>query len=252
MDAGQIGTWQLNITALDAIDYQVSGWYKNATRTLTTQTDLYTYQIGNTATITATLDNHGVGLPGATVTATLTRMDGVVDTLNLTDPENDGTYTGVYIVPDSSGFLTIAIRASGNDNGTAFTRQSFELVTIASNDIRLTDTYTDTPKDENTDGLYEYLDFTLEVYAEQAGEYDISAELYVGDQLITHAGDFYTVDIGTQTITLRFPGTVIRQMGINGPFTIKNLYITPLDTGVTAISVETLWTTNSYSYLLFQ
>jgi pimeloyl-ACP methyl ester carboxylesterase len=248
--SGQAGVWQLNITATDAINYQAFGMM-DSSRTLVAQTDKDTYQIGDAATITATLENGGVGMPGATVTANLTFQDSTVDTVNLTDPENDGSYTASYPIPGIPGQLSIEIIATGNDSGTAYTRQENILVSIAPNDLHLTGNYAALPNDDNEDLLYEYLDFDVEVNADLVGEYAISAELYAGNQLITQAADFYPLSAGIQTVTLRFDGSAIREMGLNGPYTISNLYATPLDIGITAQSATNVRTTTAYSYTQF-
>ncbi|MBI5962992.1 MAG: S-layer homology domain-containing protein [Chloroflexi bacterium] len=247
--SGQVGTWQATITATDAIDYKIFGLI-DSTLQLTANTNAEVYQISDNATITANLDSGGTGLSGATVTATLTRSDTVIDVVTLTDQGN-GTYTNTYTIPDASGYLTVDITANGNDNGTAFTRQKNLLVAIAPNDLQLTGVYSDTPNDINSDGLYDKLDFTAEVNLAAPGEYAVSAELYAGDQLITQSGDFFPLTAGTQTVTLSFDGRDINKSGLNGPYTVKNLYFTPIDVGITAQSVATAWTTGAYLYTQF-
>ena len=223
----------------------------DTSRTLDVQTDANIYQIGNTSTITANLANGGAGLPGATVTANLTFQDSTGNLVNLTDPENDGSYTAFYPIPGIPGHLSIDITATGNDNGIAFTRQESLLVSIAPNDLHLTGNYAALPNDDNDDLLYEYLDFDVELNADLAGEYAISAELYAGTQLITQAADYYPLSAGIQTVTLPFDGGAIREMGLNGPYTISNLNATPLDIGITAQSAVNVLETSAYSYTQF-
>ena len=247
--SGQIGTWQAIITATDAVDYKIFGLI-DSTLQLTANTNAEVYQIGDTATITANLANGSTGLSGATVTAKLTRPDSVVNTVTLTDQGN-GTYSNTYTIPDAPGYLTIGVTATGNDNGTTFSRQENLLVSIAPNDLQLTGTYDDQPRDDNADGAYDYLDFTAEVNLTAPGDYAVSAELYAGDQLITQSGDFFQLAAGPQTVTLPFDGAAIYAAGLNGTYTVKNLYFTPIDIGITAQSVENAWITYAYSYTQF-
>ena len=247
--ATQAGQWQLNITAAGAVDYQAFAALETS-RTFTAQTNADLYQIGDTAAITANLANGGTGLSGATVTAKLTRPDAVVDTIPLTDQGN-GTYIANYVIPNSSGYLTIDITASGTDSGTAFTRQKHLQVAIQSDKLQLTGVYGDIPNDDNADGLYEKLDFTAQVNLTSTGEYAVTADLYVGNQFVTQIGDFFNLTTGTQTITLPFDGDSIRQSMLNGPYTITNLSLTPLDTGITAQSATNVHTTSAYSYTQF-
>ena len=95
-----------------------------------------------------------------------------MDTVSLTDQGN-GTYTADYVVPNSSGYLTIDVIASGNDSGTAFTRQKHLQAAIQSDDLQLTGIYDAIPNDDNSDGFYEKLDFTAQVILASAGEYAV-------------------------------------------------------------------------------
>jgi len=251
LTSGQIGSWTINITATDAIEYQAFGMLEGSNITLNAQTDNDNYQINQVATITATLNNGGVGLPSATVIASLNRMDGIQDVVTLSDPDNDGVYTGMYEIPNAPGYLTIDVTATGTDSGIIFTRQKNLIVTIVPDNVTLTGSYADAPNDENADSFYEYLDFSMEVNANVAKEYSISAELYAGNQLITQSSDFYTLTSGIQDVTLKFDGNSIREKGLDGPYIIKNLYVTPLDVGVPDLSVENIWTTSYYDHSQF-
>lgn len=91
----------------------------------------------------------------------------------------------------------------------------------------------------------------ISVSMQIAAEYDISAELYAGDQLVTHAADYFDLVAGAQTVTLRFDGSAIRELGLDGPYTIKNLYATPLDIGIPAADVTDVFTTSAYTYTQF-
>ncbi len=251
LTSGQIGSWIINITATDAIEYQAFGMLESSNIILNAQTDNDSYQINQVATITATLNNNGAGLPGATVIASLDRMDGIQDAVSLSDPDNDGIYTGAYEIPNAPGYLTIDVTATGTNNGIIFTRQKNLIVTIAPDNLTFTGNYADAPNDENADSFYEYLDFSMEVNANVAKEYSISAELYAGNQLITQSSGFYTLTGGIQDVTLKFDGNSIREKGLDGPYIIKNLYVTPLDVGVPDLSVENIWTTSYYDHSQF-
>ncbi len=246
---GEVGIWKLNITASGAIDYQAFGM-TDSDLVFSVETNDVEYRIGETATISATLFSSDIGLQGATIIAKISRPDNAIDEVPLADL-GDGAYEGEYVIPSTPGTLTMGITADGNDNGTIFTRQENLLIGVASDDLQLTGIYNDQPRDDNSDGLYEYLDFTAEVNLAVPGEYAVSAELYAGDQIITQSGDFFQLISGTQTITLSFDGRDINKAGLDGPYTIKNLYFTPIELGITAQSVETAWTTLAYSHTQF-
>ena len=247
----QPGTWQMNILASSAgaVDYQAFAAL-DSSRILTAQTNAATYAIGDTATITANLQSSGAGLAGATVAADIMRPDSVVDIISLTD-QGGGNYVANYIIPNAPGFLGIDVTATGNDNGTAFSRQEHLIASIKSNALHLTGTYGDQPIDNNGDGLYEKLNFTAGANLTTGGEYEGSADLYSGTQFVTHFADFFNLSTGAQTITLPFDGLAIREAGLNGPYTVKNLSLTPTDTGIPSQSIEIAWVTPSYNVTLF-
>ena len=242
----QSGAWQASITASDAIDYKVFGML-DSSLLLTLETDKTDYQIGDSATITATLERDGLDVTGAAIDATLTLPDGTQEIVILTETGN-GVYTNTYLIPNAPGYLIIESLASGSEAGSAFTRSKSTIVSIISDNLQLTGTYLDQGQDGNTDGVYESLDFGVEVTLVEAGDYSVSAELYAGEQLITHFGNFFSLVEGTQTITLPFDGQTIRETGLDGPYTIRKLYVTPIELGITAQSVETVWTTAEYNH----
>lgn len=251
VSSGQPGIWQLNISSTDTVAYLTYTITENSPRILDVSTDLNVYQVGDVATITAALESNGIGLAGATVTAKITRPDDLIDTLLLTDLNGDGNYTSVYTIPNTPGFLITEIVASGVDNGVAYTRQAGLIINVAPNNLQITGNNSDVLNDENADGFAETLDFNFIVTANTDGQYNISGDLYAGDILLAQAADYFALNSGTQNVLLHFDGSAIREMGLNGPYTIKNLYATPLDIGITDLYVENIHTTAAYSYTEF-
>ncbi|MFQ5616859.1 MAG: esterase/lipase family protein, partial [Anaerolineales bacterium] len=175
-------------------------------RTMAAGIDEYYYNAGMTATLTATLQSGGAGFSGAAVVAEITRADGVTDTVTLAG-QGSGNYAASYTIPNSPGYLNITIVATGNDNGTDFTRQSDLLAVIAPQDAQFTGTYSDQPNDDNGDSLYESLDFTAEVNAANPGDYLVSALLVSGSgQLIANVAVDVSLTAGVQSVTLSFDG----------------------------------------------
>jgi fibronectin type 3 domain-containing protein len=245
----QPGTWQLNLTATGAVDYRVFAALDSG-RTLTAQMNADTYQIGDVSTITANLQSSEVGLTGAMVTASIKRADEVVDTVALTDMGN-GVYSNNYTIPDAPGFLNIDVTATGDDGGTTFTRQTHLIASVKDNNLQLTGTYGELPNDDNGDGVYEKLNFTVEVNSASPAEYELSADLKAGELLIAHSQDSFNLVSGLQTITLPFEGDLLRKGGLDGPFTITNLVFTPLDSGIPEKTADNVLTTSAYGYLQF-
>lgn len=246
----QPGIWQLNITTDTLpLDYRVVGTLTTE-RLLSIQTDSSDYHIGDTATFTAHLEDSGVGLPGATVTAVLTRLDGVADTIPLMD-QGDGSYSALYTIPAVPGFATLQVIASGSDSGIPFSRQQLQVIEIASSDLQLTGIYSEIPLDNDGDGLYETLDFNAGVNLAAPGQYEVSADLYAGDQFVAHSSDNFDLQAGSQTITLPFDGLEIGQAGLDGPYIVTRFFLIPVDLGVASQDVSNVLTTAAYTYTQF-
>ncbi|HMU70692.1 MAG TPA: hypothetical protein PKC38_11795, partial [Chitinophagales bacterium] len=239
----QPGVWQLNITASGAIDYQGFAILESA-RILDVQTDANNYTIGDNLTIVANLISNGTGLSGANISAKLTHSDNTVNIVPLLDQGN-GVYQGTYSIPNAPGYLNIEVTANGDENGTSFSRQKNLIIAIAPRDIQLNNNYSDEPFDNNSDGFYDYLNFQAQVNLSASGEYAVAADLFAGNEFITHSGDFFSLPSGLQTVTLSFDGRDIRKAHLNGPYTIKNLYFVPVSVGITAESAESPWITTN-------
>ena len=232
-------------------------------RTLSVALDKDHYQIGDTATVTATLEeSHGAlattaqheiarGIPGATVQAAFSRSDGITDTLVLAD-QGDGTYWGTYVIPDAPGYLHLRVTAEGSDGGTPFNRQVDRLLTVASQAVQLTGTYGDRAQDADGDGRYEALIVDVEVLA-SAGDFSFSANLVDGvGEFIAHTISQITLIESTQSVPLRFNGDLIHDRGRDGPFTVTDLLIGDLqNVGIPSVIADDVWTTAAYDHTEF-
>jgi pimeloyl-ACP methyl ester carboxylesterase len=222
------------------------------TRTLSVALDSDHYQIGDTAVLTATLEGAGGGITGATVQATFSRSDTITDTLTLTD-QGDGTYRGTYAVPNAPGYLHLRVTAEGSDAGTQFSRQVDRLLTVASQAVQLTGTYSDRADDADGNGRYETLTVDVEVLAAGAGDFTFSTDLVTGgDQFVAHVITQTALITGTQSVPLRFDGELIHEGGSDGPFTVTNLLISdPQNAGIPSVMADDVWTTAAYDHTQF-
>ena len=223
------GTYTLNITAGDVgaggTDYTVYT-YVDSPRTLTVSTDNTLYAVGSTATISATLQNNGSGMTGASVQANLSRDGAIIGTVALTDQGN-GNYLGNYLVPNMPGYLGFVVIAQGNDGGVSYARESTSLLPVSSTAIQLSGSYTDDAFDTDGNGKLDSLNVAIGVNSNQAGNYILSGDLIgAGNTLVAHSAVSVTLTTGTITATLHFDGDSIGQSGINGPYTLTNLTIT--------------------------
>ena len=217
-------------------------------RTLDTGINGYYYNAGETSVLTATLQNNGVGLSEATVLAQIYHSDDIAESIPLTD-QGDGNYAANYVIPSAPGYMPIAIIATGIDNGTEFSRQRNMLAAITSPDTQFTSTYTDQGRDDANDGFYEYLDFTTEIDVNNPGIYIVSALLVAGNgRLIASTAVNVSLDAGQHAITLPFNGDHIRVAQENGPYTIENLQIVAMNSGILNHKLDNAYVTQAYDW----
>jgi pimeloyl-ACP methyl ester carboxylesterase len=249
--ATQPGIWQLHIEAATEGDYVVYGSMESALQ-LTVATDKTdNYHSGDNAIITAHLNNNGIGLTGATVTSTVTLADNSIDNITFID-QGDGNYAASYTIPNVPGIFTLVTTAIGTNNETDYSRQETVILGIAPSDLHLANTYSETPIDNDQDGLYEQLNVNIGVNLDAAGEYSTSADLYSNGQFVAHSdGNLGSLETGIQTITLSFNGDLISKAGLSGPYTLTHLYFNKMGIGVVSQHADNVFTTNAYTYSQF-
>lgn len=246
-----LGLYTVTITAdnvgSEGTDYVTfAALETNRTFSVTTSADLY--QASDIAIFTGTLQGPSGGIAGADVQVQLSRMDGVTETLALTDL-GGGMYRTTYAVPDVPGYLKATFTAIGDDSGTAFTRQVDRLLAIAPHAAQLAGTYTDWLEDRDGDGFDDTLVLDVGVTATQVGTYTLSADLVASGQTVAHAVSFATLTNGTQTVTLRFDGWDIRRFQIDGPYTVTHVYLVDLGAGgIPAQIADDVWMTDAYNW----
>ncbi len=248
------GAWTLKVNAPEAgpdgTDWTAITSFASD-RSLEVVSNAEFYKIGDTATLTATLTNGTAGIPGATVSVELSRPDAVKDTLTLTDL-GGGQYQGTYKIPDAPGYLGISAIAQGVDGGTAFSRQSSQLVSIMAQTGQLTGSYADRAVDEDGDRWADALNLDVGFNISQAGDYNLTGDILAGDQVVAQFSKVFTATAGSQTMTLRFDGSDIYTAGLDGPYLLTHLVLVDLKTGIPTIMQSDLYTTGAYSYSQFK
>ena len=219
---------------------------KNPGLVLHAASDKFGYLAGDTATFVAQLKNKNAGLAGATVTIAVGLPDGTTQTISMKD-YGGGVYAATYTIPDQNGFAWGTVKAQGNNNGTSFTRQALFQMTLAPNDIQLTDEFSDKIGPPGQDGN-KTLDVQVGINSSQTGEFGVSAELISGDQTISTITTVVTLVPGHNAVTLHFWGKDIRFYRLDGPYKVSVLAIEDNHTG-SYIDVENKgWQTSAYHW----
>ncbi len=247
------GDWTLGISAPDAgpdgTDWGAIAGFESS-RTLEVGADAAVYGIGDTATLTAKLMSGTSGIAGATVRVDLARSDNVTDMLTLTDM-GGGLYRGTYVMPNAPGYLEATFTATGSDGGTVFARQDSQLLSIMPQTGQLTGNYADRAVDENGNGRADALEVDVGVNISTTGDYNLSADLRVGGQIVAQSSKVFSAIAGVQTVTLRFDGDDIYDAGLDGPYLLTNLMLVDLQVAVPTIMQSNLHTTAAYEYTQF-
>ena len=247
------GDWTLAVSALDVgqdgTDWAtITGFASDLTLEVGIGTSLN--QIGDTATLTATLNNGTAGIAGATVSVDLARPDSVIDTLTLTDM-GGGHYQGTYSIPNAPGYVEVIFTANGDDGGTAFSRQSSQLLSIMPQTGQLTGSYADRAVDEDGNRSADALEVDVGIDISKAGDYNLTADLHAGGQVVAQSSKVFSATAGGQTVTLRFDGSDISNAGLDGPYLLTNLVLVDLQAAVPTIMQSDLYTTAAYEYTQF-
>jgi len=213
-------------------------------------TDASWYAPGATARLTATLSGN---VETAAVQAIIERPDGLLDALPLV-PIGDNLYTATYVVPESPGYALFRFLAVGTaTGGTPFEREAELLALIASNSARLTGIYADYPVDSDGNGFYERLAIDVGVEISQTGDYVLSGLLVGPGQVeIDQTTHYAALAAGSHTVTLLFDGNIIRDSGLDGPYTLAEVYLLD-NTGalLPADSATDAWVTAPYDHQRF-
>jgi pimeloyl-ACP methyl ester carboxylesterase len=250
-----VGTWQVALHAEGDVPSQGTSYSTFAAfdspLSLTFEMDQPWYAPGATATITASFSEAPTS---ATITATVLRADGVVDTVNLL-PEGMGRYRAAYTVPDAPGFTEAHLVATGTrSDGIPFERGDRLLFQVTSSSVALSGVYSDTPQTRPEDpSLYEALSVTVGIDALISGTVGLSADLVdAGGDFVAHSMTFEDVITGTSTLTLRFRGEDIFASQRDGPYTLTDLLLTDEhDAPVVAAEAGNVYTTAAYNHRSF-
>ena len=118
----------------------------------------------------------------------------------------------------------------------------------------LTDTYSAQAVDADGNQVYESLQVSVGVNIITAGSYKVLADLYSGGKYIAR-GELIRNDLaaGAQTFVLVFPGGVISNRGLDGPYSLKNVVVMDLkDSAVqTAFAAAPSFATQAYRAAAF-
>ncbi len=183
------------------------------------------YAPGSTVILTATLS----GSPAsAAVTATLSRADGVTDTLPLLQT-SPGVFRGEYAAPNAPGYVHTRLLAIGSTvAGSSFERDASLAFQIAPATATLNGAFTETTQPRGPgSSFYESLDIGVGVLVNASSKVGLAADLVDADGgFVARAVATQDVVSGSSTLVLRFAAEDIYASRRDGPYRLTNLVLT--------------------------
>lgn len=221
ISADNVGSEETSYVAYSAIETD---------RQFSAEINDYLYLVGDTTVFTGTLQGPAGGINGANIQVELGLSNGITETLSMSDLGN-GVYRTSWMIADVPGYVLSTFKASGDDGGMVDTRQTNKLFVIASNDVELFGSYFDNAEDMDGDGFNDTLSLEIDILATRASIITLSADLVVLEKIVAHATEYKALSEFTNTILLDFNGRDIRSVGLNGPYTVTNVYLTDIGRG---------------------
>ncbi|MCS6847260.1 MAG: beta galactosidase jelly roll domain-containing protein [Anaerolineae bacterium] len=226
--AAQAGTWKMVTRMSDAppdgaevITFAAFG----GDLQIQAAADRLWYAPGSTAILTATLSG---AITSATVTATLSRADGVTDALTLIQT-SPGVFRGEYVAPNAPGYVEVKMLAKGiATSGAPFERGTSFAFQIAPATAALNGAFTETPQPRSPgSSFYAAIDIGVGVLVNAGGKVGLAADLVdASGRFVARANATYDVIPGSTTLTLRFAGEDIYASRRDGPYRLTNLVLT--------------------------
>lgn len=131
--------------------------------------------------------------------------------------EGPYTLTSVYLADES--LVEIDYRLD------AYTTIAYSFSEFEPPAIFMTGNYFDYGLDSDGDGLFDFLAVDVELSVSLPGYYRVQANLYGGDNLIDWAETYISLGGGTQLVSLNYNGVTIYALGIDGPYTLMEVFI---------------------------
>ena len=267
--APELGAWTLRIGASLVVEpggevaYAGSALIREPAIVFTGRLPQAVVGIGETLLLEGTVTEQGAPAAGATVSASLALPDATARTVQLLDDGSgpdlvagDGVFAAEFTETTQPGNYRVAFAASrtGSGSGPDFSREAFAIGTVAKADSTFTGAFSDYGVDGNGDGLFDELVIEVGVQTNVAADFKVLGLLEdsLGNRL--DAGAAATLTPGASSMLLAFPGDLIYQNRVDGPFTLKVVRLAEVDQFVLALTDELTdaHETAAYSFDQFQ
>jgi subtilisin-like proprotein convertase family protein len=191
------------------------------------------YRIGQTVVFSALVFDGETPVNNATVTVS------VDDTLDDTTPPvmvtlqdsgtydnatGDGIYTGTF-TPTRTGDYSAAMKVTGTAGNVNFSRVAS--TTFSVNQALATFvSFSDTAIDDESDGVFERLVIGSNLSVQRAGTYQFTVTLEASNGKTIKSESFASLATGTQQMSATFSAATVLELGVDGPYAIKDALLT--------------------------
>ncbi len=188
---------------------------------------------------------------GATVTATVSLFsDQASYTMSVITllPQGAGRYVGSYL-PAGEGSYYVNVYAGGRNS----LRQNFlrlgSTMFQASAAAALSSSYRDRGYDNQGIGFYDELVVSATTTITDPGQYRLAAHLTTEAGVgLTYSSAAYNLTAGSQELALHFSGSDIGRVAADGPYQVRDLYLSRVVSEEIAIAILPIaYTTTAYS-----
>jgi len=182
---------------------------------------------------------------GGTVIVSINKPDGTTENKPLFDDgahddqaAGDGIFGGAFENVTLGGIYGVTFTATGIYSTQSYTRNASGNFIIAPSAASFTSDYLDQGVDESGDSRYEWLEILVPVTVNSPGTYTLTGELYAGDTFMGLLKATGVWEIGSRNIALRLDSKTIFKLGLDGPYTLRNVLLTDESGITTQIKVD--------------
>lgn len=169
---------------------------------------------------------------------------------------NDGIYTTQFDSQNQEGIASIEVVATSE----GIKRTTQATIGIIEQTATLERVTSESTTDSDGDGLYDSLDFAVEIDVARQGHFDIYAEL-VDQQGTSIASGYYSsrsslgnpLTVGVHEVTLSIAGSDIALSGRDGPYSLTNVKLLDVSSTIQEVDrMDNFYQTRAYSVTQFE
>lgn len=197
--------------------------------------------------ISATLCDRGVSVSGAQVWAEIGRPNRERIRLQLFDDgahgdgeANDGLYANTFDETTLGGYYLVFVTAEGTRSGLGYARGQEITFTVSPETATMTGVFEVRVEDEDGDGLWNALIVNVGLDVTKAGKFLLWGLLTdpEGNE-VCGVNQIVDLNAGKQSVSLPFPGSLIRASGRDGPYHLAEVIL--LDASSAAVALDSAY-----------